>query len=154
MIAPTSVVGNWVREAEKFLPSASAAAVSSPRTDGPIDEQIDDARIVVTSYTLFRLQFAAFDEYDWAAVLFDEAQFIKNHNGKTHQCARRINAGMKVAMTGTPMENSLMELWALLSVGAQGSSRRRGPSPTFSASRSSRALNPTGWHCCASASNR
>ncbi|HNP57095.1 MAG TPA: SNF2-related protein [Gordonia sp. (in: high G+C Gram-positive bacteria)] len=120
VIAPTSVVGNWVREAEKFLPSASAAAVSSPRTDGPIDEQIDDARIVVTSYTLFRLQFAAFDEYDWAAVLFDEAQFIKNHNGKTHQCARRINAGMKVAMTGTPMENSLMELWALLSVGAPG----------------------------------
>ena len=82
VIAPTSVVGNWVREAEKFC-RRRALLLSSLRTDGPIDEQIDDARIVVTSYTLFRLQFAAFDEYDWAAVLFDEAQFIKNHNGKT-----------------------------------------------------------------------
>ncbi|QKT08753.1 DEAD/DEAH box helicase [Gordonia sp. X0973] len=120
VIAPTSVVGNWVREAEKFLPSAPAVAVGSPRADGPIVEQVGDARIVVTSYTLFRLQFEVFDGYPWAAVFFDEAQFVKNHNGKTHQCARRINAGMKVAMTGTPMENSLMELWALLSVGAPG----------------------------------
>ncbi len=120
VIAPTSVVGNWVREAQKFLPSASAVAVASVRTDGPIDEQIGDAQIVVTSYTLFRLQYDGFDDFDWAAVLFDEAQFIKNHNGKTHQCARRITAGMKVAITGTPMENSLMELWALLSVSAPG----------------------------------
>ena len=120
VIAPTSVVGNWVREAAKFLPSASAAAVASVRTDGPIDEQIGAARIVVTSYTLFRLQFEAFDEFDWAVVLFDEAQFIKNHHGKTHQVARRINARCKVAMTGTPMENGLMELWALLSVSAPG----------------------------------
>ncbi|MFT3901344.1 MAG: DEAD/DEAH box helicase [Gordonia sp. (in: high G+C Gram-positive bacteria)] len=120
VIAPTSVVGNWVREAEKFLPSAPAAAVGSVRTDGSIESQIGDARIVVTSYTLFRLQFQAFSGYEWAAVLFDEAQFIKNHNGKTHQCARRIPAGLKIAMTGTPMENSLMELWALLSVAAPG----------------------------------
>ncbi|GED98969.1 DEAD/DEAH box helicase [Gordonia crocea] len=120
VIAPTSVVGNWVREAAKFLPSAPAVSVSSVRTDGPVDEQIGDARIVVTSYTLFRLQFDAFESFDWAAVFFDEAQFIKNHNGKTHQCARRLTAQMKVAMTGTPMENSLMELWALLSVSAPG----------------------------------
>ncbi|GAB11581.1 putative helicase [Gordonia araii NBRC 100433] len=120
VIAPTSVVGNWVREAEKFLPYASAVSVASVRTDGPIADQIGDARIVVTSYTLFRLQFEVFNDFDWAAVFFDEAQFIKNHNGKTHQCARRISAGMKVAVTGTPMENSLMELWALLSVSAPG----------------------------------
>ncbi|MCG9476297.1 helicase, partial [Escherichia coli] len=66
------------------------------------------------------------DALRWDGIIFDEAQFIKNHTGKTHQAARRLEAPSKIAITGTPMENNLMELWALLSVTAPGLF----PSPT------------------------
>ena len=52
--------------------------------------------------------------------MLDEAQFVKNHNAKVHQCARRLSAPFKLAITGTPMENNLMELWSLLSITAPG----------------------------------
>ncbi|GAA1481185.1 hypothetical protein GCM10009624_16250 [Gordonia sinesedis] len=122
VVAPTSVVGNWLTEVDRFLPGAAAVAVTSTEARAGIglDEQVGDAQIVVTSYTLLRLQFDQFDRFAWAAVIFDEAQFVKNHNAKTHQCARRLNAEIKLAITGTPMENNLMELWSLLSLTAPG----------------------------------
>lgn len=120
VIAPTSVVGNWVKETERFLPDTTIRAISSVRTHGPVDEQIGDSTIAVTSYTLFRLQYDTFAEFPWSVIIFDEAQFLKNHDGKTHQCARRIPADLKLAITGTPMENNLMELWALLSITTPG----------------------------------
>ena len=51
---------------------------------------------------------------EWSGVILDEAQFVKNHRAKTYQCARRLTAPFKLAITGTPLENSLMDLWALL----------------------------------------
>ncbi|MGV9826820.1 DEAD/DEAH box helicase [Gordonia sp. NPDC003429] len=122
VVAPTSVVGNWIREAQRFVPDIPAVAVSAMGTRSGIclDERIGDARIVVTSYTLLRLQFERFDEFRWAVAVFDEAQFVKNHHSKAHQCARRLGAEIKVAITGTPMENNLMELWSLLSLTVPG----------------------------------
>jgi SNF2 family DNA or RNA helicase len=93
---------------------------TAARRGTPIAEEIGDARIVVTSYALFRIEFDQYQQLDWEILVLDEAQFVKNHQGKTYQCARRLDAAMKLAITGTPLENSLMDLWSLLSITAPG----------------------------------
>ena len=82
--------------------------------------RVGDASIVLTSYALFRLEFDAYAELDWNVLVLDEAQFVKNHQSKAYRCARRLEASTKLAMTGTPIENSLMDLWSLLSITAPG----------------------------------
>ena len=74
----------------------------------------------MVSYTLFRLDFDEFDALAWSGLVLDEAQFVKNHQSKAHGCARRLDVPFKLAITGTPMENNLMELWSLLSITAPG----------------------------------
>jgi SNF2 family DNA or RNA helicase len=74
----------------------------------------------VTSYALFRIDESAYQPLPWAGLLLDEAQFVKNHQAKTYQCARKLSAPFKLAITGTPLENNLMELWSLLSIVAPG----------------------------------
>lgn len=122
VVAPTSVVGNWVAECRKFTPTLNAVAVTATdaRSSCPLREVAAGADIVVTSYTLMRIDFEAYAGIDWAGIILDEAQFVKNHNSKTHQCVRRLDAGFKLAITGTPMENNLMELWSLLSITVPG----------------------------------
>lgn len=122
VVAPTSVVGNWVAECAKFTPSLNAVAVTATdaRSGCPLAELVADADIVVTSYTLSRIDFHAYAQIDWAGIILDEAQFVKNHNSKTHHCVRRLDARFKLAITGTPMENNLMELWSLLSITVPG----------------------------------
>ena len=89
-------------------------------TSLPLADRVAGKQVVVTSYALMRIGFDEFDEIDWTGILFDEAQFVKNHNSKGYQCARRLRADFKVAITGTPMENNLMELWALLTLTVPG----------------------------------
>ncbi|MGH3643247.1 MAG: SNF2-related protein, partial [Mycobacterium sp.] len=122
VVAPTSVVTNWVAECHKFTPGLTAVAVTSTeaRSGTSLAEQSAAADIVVTSYALLRIDFEAYAGIDWAGIILDEAQFVKNHTSKTHQCARRLEARFKLAITGTPMENNLMELWSLLSITAPG----------------------------------
>jgi superfamily II DNA or RNA helicase len=122
VVAPTSVVTNWVAEAAKFTPGLTAVAVTSTqgRSCTSLSERAEAADIVVTSYALLRIDFEAYAEIDWAGIILDEAQFVKNHASKTHQCVRRLDARFKLAITGTPMENNLMELWSLLSITAPG----------------------------------
>ncbi len=122
IVAPTSVVGNWAAEAARFAPGLSVTAVSDTlrkRGQG-LGQVIAGAGVVVTSYMLFRLDFEAYAAHDWAGLVLDEAQFVKNHQSKAYQCARRLAAPFKLAITGTPMENNLMELWSLLSITAPG----------------------------------
>jgi SNF2 family DNA or RNA helicase len=99
---------------------------TSRRRGGTLDELIEAADVVVTSYTLFRIDFDAYSAAPWSGLVLDEAQFAKNHQSKIHQCARVFPAPFKLAITGTPMENNLMELWSLLSITAPGLF----PSPT------------------------
>lgn len=122
VVAPTSVVTNWAAEAERFTPDLGVAPVfaTERKSGASLHELVGDARLVITSYTLLRIDFEAYQGFRWAGAVFDEAQFLKNHNSKTHQCARLLGAGFKLAITGTPMENNLMELWSLLSVTAPG----------------------------------
>jgi superfamily II DNA or RNA helicase len=122
VVAPTSVVANWAHETARFAPGLSVVTVEQTQTRRrtPLAAHIAGAHVVVTSYALFRLEFDDYAALEWSGLILDEAQFVKNHQGKTYQCARRLTAPFKVAVTGTPLENNVMELWALLSVVAPG----------------------------------
>ena len=122
VIAPTSVLSTWAGEARRFAPELRTAVVD--RTRGKdrrtLDAAVGDAHIVVTSYTVARIDEVAWRSRHWSAVILDEAQFVKNHQAKTYQAVRRLPARAKFAITGTPLENSLMDLWSLLSIVAPG----------------------------------
>ena len=122
IVAPTSVLANWATEAERFAPDLKVVTVSDTlgRRGVSLSGVIDGADAVVTSYTLLRLDFEAYGAAEWAGLFLDEAQYVKNHQSKAYQCARRLATPFKVAITGTPMENNLMELWSLLSITAPG----------------------------------
>ncbi|WOC13606.1 DEAD/DEAH box helicase [Gordonia sp. MP11Mi] len=122
VVAPTSVVGNWAAEVRRFVPGMQVATVASTerRAGVPLTEQVGDAQIVVTSYALLRIDYSAFAELTWSGMVLDEAQFVKNHTSKTHQAARRLPVRFKLAITGTPLENRVMELWSLVSIVAPG----------------------------------
>lgn len=122
VIAPTSVVANWRREVERFARGVSVCTITETqsRRGVPLGEAIGDASIVVTSYALSRLEVEQYEAIDWEVLVLDEAQFVKNHRSKSYQCVRRIPAVTKLAITGTPIENSLMDLWSLLSITAPG----------------------------------
>jgi hypothetical protein len=122
IVTPTSVLANWTAEAERFAPDLKVVTVSDTfgRRGGSLAEIIDGADAVVTSYTLLRLDFETYGATEWSGLILDEAQYVKNHQSKAYQCARRVATPFKVAITGTPMENNLMELWSLLSITAPG----------------------------------
>jgi SNF2 family DNA or RNA helicase len=122
VVAPTSVVGNWAREATRFAPGLKVVTISGTRAKRGTElaDAVEGADVVITSYALFRIENEAYTARSWAGLLLDEAQFVKNHQGKTYQCARRLDAPFKLAITGTPLENSLMDLWSMLSIVAPG----------------------------------
>ncbi|MDT5027635.1 MAG: hypothetical protein QOE61_4061, partial [Micromonosporaceae bacterium] len=122
VVAPASVVSNWVSEAHRFTPDLDVRAVAQTlsRRQVPLTEAVAGADIVVTSYTLFRLEFDDYRTIDWAGLVLDEAQFVKNPQSQGYRCARELRAGVKLAITGTPMENNLGELWSLVSITAPG----------------------------------
>ena len=122
VVAPTSVLGTWVSEAARFTPGLTTVAITETgrRRSLPLREAIDGAHIVLTSYTLLRLEADQYQELPWSGVLLDEAQFVKNHASKVYQAVRRLRARVKIALTGTPLENNLMDLWSLLSITAPG----------------------------------
>jgi superfamily II DNA or RNA helicase len=122
VVAPASVVSNWAAEAAKFTPDLKVASLSTTATKArtTVTEVAAGADIVVTSYAIFRLDFDAFADVEWSGLILDEAQFAKNHQTRANESARRLKAPFKLAITGTPMENNLMELWAMLAIVAPG----------------------------------
>ncbi|AMM20607.1 hypothetical protein AX769_11240 [Frondihabitans sp. PAMC 28766] len=125
VVAPTSVVGNWVAEAAKFTPSLRVKEITATAQKSRLDlaalvGERDGVDIVVTSYALFRLDFAHYQKVQWAGLILDEAQMIKNRTSKGHRAAVELNAPFKLAITGTPMENDLMDIWSLFHVTAPG----------------------------------
>lgn len=140
VVAPTSVITNWAAEAERFLPEAKVVTITETTAGKtPIAERVAGAHLVLTSYTLLRMDEEAYTGYartlgrtvddstgeqsapeGWGALLLDEAQFVKNTGTRAWSIARAMPARTKIAMTGTPIENNLMELWALLAIVADG----------------------------------
>jgi superfamily II DNA or RNA helicase len=122
IVAPTSVVGNWLSECRRFVPSLNVATVTETgrRRGTTVEEVAAEVDVVVTSYSLFRMEYDEYAATGWAGLFLDEAQFAKNRLSQTYQRARTLPVSYKVAMSGTPIENNLMELWSLLSIAAPG----------------------------------
>ncbi|MEP7089489.1 MAG: DEAD/DEAH box helicase [Nocardioidaceae bacterium] len=122
VVAPTSVVSTWAGEAARFTPGLDVRVVteSQARRGASIAAVAEGADLVVTSYTLFRIEQADYVARTWGGLVLDEAQMVKNHHGKTYQAVRRLDVPFRLALTGTPMENRLMDLWSLLSIVAPG----------------------------------
>ena len=116
LICPTSVVNNWRKEAERFTPDLS---VLIHHGTGRAKQQqfIDEAKqhaLVISSYALLHRDLAAIKEVPWAGVILDEAQYIKNPETKVAKAARSIPADYRIALTGTPVENHVGELWSIM----------------------------------------
>jgi superfamily II DNA or RNA helicase len=122
VVAPTSVLSTWQSEAARFAPGLRTVVIDRTRAKAKqgLDDTVDGAHVVITSYAVARIDEEVFRSRPWAAVVLDEAQFVKNHQAKTYQAVRRLSARAKFAITGTPLENSLMDLWSLLSIVAPG----------------------------------
>jgi superfamily II DNA or RNA helicase len=122
IVAPTSVVGNWARECASFAPGLEVRVVSSTRARRAtsIADVAAGAHVVVTSYALFRLEQEQYAEVEWSGLVLDEAQQIKNPASRGYRAARSLSVPFTLVITGTPMENNLLELWALTSLVAPG----------------------------------
>lgn len=118
IVAPTSVVAAWRQQAAAHSPSLRVGVVG--RRNDDVDAIVADNDIVLTTYTLLRLERDAFARHHFGGLVLDEAQQVKNHVSKTYAAVRCLNADFRLAVTGTPFENRLMELWALLSITAPG----------------------------------
>ncbi|MCF6379707.1 DEAD/DEAH box helicase [Nocardioides KLBMP 9356] len=118
VVAPTSVVTAWRQQAVTHTPGLRVGVVRRRTDDVAAIAATHD--VVVTTYAMLRLESAQFSSRHWGGLVLDEAQQVKNHQGKTYAAARAIDADFRLAVTGTPFENRLMELWALLSLVAPG----------------------------------
>jgi hypothetical protein len=115
LVAPTSVVGNWEREIERFAPSLNIVRhYGSVRTKAAKDFPKKPGTLVVTTYGLLRRDAELLASVDWSVAALDEAQNIKNASSITARTARGLRAGHRFALTGTPVENRLAELWSIL----------------------------------------
>lgn len=111
VLCPTSVLPNWLSEAEKFAPHLNVAAFHGTSRHFNKD-RIKNADLVVTTYPLLSRDLTVFTDCTWHGVALDEAQAIKNHKTKMAQAARALKANHKFCLTGTPVENHLGELWS------------------------------------------
>jgi hypothetical protein len=112
IVCPTSLVFNWAAEAEKFTPGLKVLALQGPRR-GELFGQIEGADLVVTSYALIRRDAKKYRGLEFDTVVLDEAQHIKNRQTQNAQAVKAIRARNKFVLTGTPMENSVLDLWSI-----------------------------------------
>ena len=115
VVCPTSVVSTWERELGRFAPGVPVVRHHGP--DREVTPRAFQAgQVVITSYALLRRDIELLERVGWDVVVFDEAQQIKNPGSKGAQAARSLEARARVAMTGTPIENRLAELWSVIDV--------------------------------------
>jgi hypothetical protein len=116
LLCPMSLVGNWQREAAKFAPSLRVYAHhgTARRHGAELAEHLAGADLVVTTYATAVRDIGELAELDWRRLVLDEAQAIKNSLSQAAKAVRRLRAEHRVALTGTPMENRLAELWSVL----------------------------------------
>ncbi|MCC6507927.1 MAG: DEAD/DEAH box helicase, partial [Pirellulaceae bacterium] len=119
VIAPTSVAFNWMREVERFAPHLQAQLYRQTDRDDVL-KHMQPEQLIVCSYGLALRDAKKLAAVNWTTLVLDEAQAIKNSRSKTSQAITAINADWKVALTGTPVENHLGELWSLFSVISPG----------------------------------
>ncbi|KOV89908.1 DEAD/DEAH box helicase [Nocardia sp. NRRL S-836] len=129
VVCPASLLGNWEREIHRFAPGVPVTRYHGPHRTLPADG------VVLTTYGTMRLDVDALREHTWGMVVADEAQHVKNPHSGTATALRAIPAQARVALSGTPVENSLSELWSILDwttpglLGTHRAFRARWPEP-------------------------
>jgi SNF2 family DNA or RNA helicase len=116
LVCPTSVLGNWEREVKRFGPSLKTLVHhGDKRSQGKaFAKAVKDKHLVITSYSLVYRDIKHLQTVDWQGVILDEAQNIKNPEAKQSQAVRQLESQFRVALTGTPVENRLAELWSIM----------------------------------------
>ena len=115
IVCPTSVLGNWQRELHRFAPALAVHIHHGPdRTRNA--EKLEPWDVVLTSYALLPRDRRLLTEGEWRVLVLDEAQAVKNPLTHAAQTARQVNAGHRVALTGTPVENRLDDLWSIMHI--------------------------------------
>lgn len=114
IVAPASLVFNWQSEIRKFAPGLPVQMVVGKAGDRKsIIEHAGSRDILVTSYDLLKRDIGFYENMTFSSQIIDEAQYIKNHNTQAAKAVKMVNAGFKLALTGTPVENRLSELWSI-----------------------------------------
>ncbi len=133
LICPTSVLGNWEREVHRFGPSLKVRVHHGPdRPQGTaLAKLMEKTDLLVTSYALVQRDLKSLKAIEWLGLVLDEAQNIKNADAKQSKAVRELEADFRIALTGTPVENRLSELWSIMDflnpgyLGPQNFFRRR-----------------------------
>ncbi|GAX42626.1 protein splicing site [Tolypothrix sp. NIES-4075] len=116
LVCPTSVLGNWEREVNKFAPTLKVLQYhGDKRPKGKaFAEAVKKQDLVITSYSLVYRDIKSLQSVSWQGIVLDEAQNVKNSEAKQSQAVRQLEATFRIALTGTPVENRLQELWSIL----------------------------------------
>ncbi|MBF2017029.1 MAG: DEAD/DEAH box helicase [Rivularia sp. T60_A2020_040] len=116
LVCPTSVLGNWEREVKKFAPNLKVLQYhGDKRPKGKaFQNAVKNTNIVITSYSLVHRDLKSLQDISWQIIALDEAQNIKNPEAKQSQAVRQLEPEFRIALTGTPVENRLQELWSIM----------------------------------------
>jgi superfamily II DNA or RNA helicase len=113
IVCPTSLVENWNREAEAFVPQLRRLVISGPDRE-TLFAKLPESDLVITSYALLRRDLDAYRAFQFSVAVLDEAQHIKNRSTQNAVAAKQVNAVGKLVLTGTPVENSVADLWSIM----------------------------------------
>ncbi|MEP2683827.1 MAG: DEAD/DEAH box helicase [Sulfitobacter sp.] len=119
VICPTSLIANWVREIERFAPSLTIEVHRGPRRTGTF-RGLQNSNIVIMTYDTMANDIAIISAFEWSWLICDEAQAIKNPDSNRRQAIAAIPRQCAIPMTGTPVENTLLDLWSLMDVAIPG----------------------------------
>jgi superfamily II DNA or RNA helicase len=114
VICPASVLHNWRREASRFVPELQVLVLESGAARHNLRKQIPQHDLIVTNYALLRRDLEELQKFPFRAVILDEAQFIKNPGAQVTQSVKQLKSEYRVALTGTPLENRLLDLWSIV----------------------------------------
>ncbi len=116
LLCPMSLIGNWLREAQRFTPTLAVLSHHGPgRVSGEIlADAVSDQALAITSYSTLLRDFSTLSRIHWAGIVIDEAQNIKNPATRQSRAVRALNGDFRLALTGTPVENQMGDLWALM----------------------------------------
>jgi superfamily II DNA or RNA helicase len=114
VICPASVLHNWQREANRFTPGLKVLVLESGAARHNLRKQIPQYDLIVTNYALLRRDLEELQKFAFRAAILDEAQFIKNPGAQVTQSVKQLKAEHRLALTGTPLENRLLDLWSIV----------------------------------------
>lgn len=120
VICPASVLHNWRREAERFTPHLQVLVLESGSGRKERMKKIPENNIVVTNYALLRRDLEELKKHKFSSIILDEAQFIKNPSAQVTQSVKKLKADQRLALTGTPLENRLTDLWSIIDFSQPG----------------------------------